>query len=146
VDRDKEGLKIAGLIPLQIKVSTADTGGALFLMEHTDMGKGGPPRHVHFKQDEWFYAVNGEFAFVVGDETFRLRPGDSLFAPQKVPHVWACGSDTAETLTITVSPAGTFETFIRDAAKLTKPPTTEEDARAFAAHGMKLLGPPLRVD
>jgi hypothetical protein len=41
--------------------------------------------------------------------------------------------------------AGTFETFIRDAAKLTKPPPDEE-AKAFAAHGMKDLGPPLKVD
>ena len=71
------------------KVSTDDTDGAMFVFEHADMGKGGPPRHFHYEQDEWFYVIKGEFAFEVGDEKFTLRPGDSLFAPRMVPHAWA---------------------------------------------------------
>jgi hypothetical protein len=59
MDRDKEVLKVVGVIPLQIKVATKDTGGSLFVLEHAGMGKGGPPRHVHFEQDEWFYATQG---------------------------------------------------------------------------------------
>jgi hypothetical protein len=47
---------------------------------------------------------------------------------------------------IALSPAGTFETFIRDATKLRKLPTPEEAEKAFAAHGMKIVGPPLKVD
>ena len=43
-DRFGDDLRIWGLIPLQVKVSTADTAGALFLFEHRDMGPGGPPR------------------------------------------------------------------------------------------------------
>jgi hypothetical protein len=35
---------------------------------------------------------------------------------------------------------------VRDLAKLDEPPTDEESARAFAAHEMKLLGPPLKVE
>lgn len=145
-DRDKEVLKLGGVFPTQVKVTTKDSGGSLLVLEHADMSKGGPPRHVHFEQDEWFYAIKGEFVFEVGDEKFRLKPGDSVFAPRRIPHVWACLSDKPGTLLIAVGPAGTFETFIRDAAKLTKPPPPDEDAKAFAAHGMKLLGPPLKVD
>jgi hypothetical protein len=52
--RFNEELKIWGVIPLQIKVSTSDTDGALFVFEHADMGRGGPPRHFHYEQDEWF--------------------------------------------------------------------------------------------
>jgi quercetin dioxygenase-like cupin family protein len=144
-DRDGEVLKIWGVIPLEIKVSTADSGGALFVFEHADMGKGGPPRHFHHEQDEWFYATRGEFAFEVGDAQFRLRPGDSLFAPRQVPHVWACVSETPGTLLLALNPAGTFEKFIRDAAHLTQPPSLEESAKAFAAHGMKVVGPPLMI-
>jgi hypothetical protein len=51
-DHSEEDLKIWGVIPLQIKVSTDDTDGALFVFEHADMGKGGPPRHFHYEQDE----------------------------------------------------------------------------------------------
>lgn len=142
-DRRGEVLKVWGIVPLEIKVSTADSGGAMFAFEHADMGKGGPPRHVHHEQDEWFYATKGEFALEVGDEKFTLKPGDSLFAPRKIPHVWACVSDTPGTLLLSLNPAGTFETFIRDASKFSTLPSAEDTAKAFAAHGMKVVGPPL---
>ncbi|MFN0134745.1 MAG: cupin domain-containing protein [Phycisphaerae bacterium] len=144
-DRGGAVLKIWGIIPLEIKIATADSGGALFAFEHADMGKGGPPRHFHHDQDEWFYATKGEFAFEVGDEKFRLRAGDSLFAPRKVPHVWACVSDTPGTLLLALNPAGTFETYIREAAKLTSLPSEEDMNKAFAAHEMKVVGPPLKT-
>ena len=144
-DRGGEVLRIWGVIPLEIKISTADSGGALFAFEHADMGKGGPPRHFHHDQDEWFYVTKGEFAFEVGDDEFRLRAGDSLFAPRQVPHVWACVSETPGTLLLALNPAGTFETFIRDAAKLSTLPSEEDTAKAFAAHGMRVVGPPLRT-
>jgi quercetin dioxygenase-like cupin family protein len=47
--------------------------------------KGGPPRHLHHEQDEWFYAVKGEFVVEIGSQRFRLAPGDSILAPREVP-------------------------------------------------------------
>ena len=88
-NRFNEELMIWGVIPLQIKVSGKDTGGSFFAFEHAKMSKGGPPRHFHYEQDEWFYAMEGEFVFEVGEDKFLLRPGDSLFAPRMIPHVWA---------------------------------------------------------
>ena len=143
--RDREVLKLAGIIPMEIKVSSRDSGGSLFVFEHRDMPRGGPHRHVHFEQDEWFYVLKGEFVFEVGEEQYRLKPSDSVFGPRKVPHVWACMSD-AGTLLSGASPAGTLETFLRNLAKLDKPPTDEEAERSFAAQGMKLLGPPFKVE
>lgn len=146
-DRFKEeNLKIWGLIPLATKVSSQDTGGALYVFQHTDMGKGGPPRHVHHAQDEWFYVIKGDFVFEVGDERFRLKAGDSLFAPRKVPHAWAHIGNGPGTLLTAVSPAGTFEIFIRDTARLPTLPSPEEVAKAFAAHDMTVVGPPLPVE
>lgn len=141
----EEKLMIWGVIPLQIKVPTKDTAGALFVFEHADMGKGGPPRHFHYEQDEWFYAMKGEFAFEVGDERFTLRPGDSLFAPRMVPHVWAYVGDEPGTLLLAVQPAGSMEAFFLQSSKMTRPPTPEEGDQQFAAHGMKVVGPPLNV-
>jgi quercetin dioxygenase-like cupin family protein len=139
--------KIWGLIPLACKVSGADTAGALYVFEHRDMRqKGGPPRHVHHDQDEWFYVLQGEFAFEVGEQTFRLGPGDSAFAPRQIPHAWAHVGDTPGTLITAVSPVGTFETFLRDTTRLPEVPTPEDMAKAFAAHGMTVVGPPLRVE
>ena len=145
--RFEEEMTIWGTIPLQIKVSTDDTDGALFVFEHADMGKGGPPRHFHYEQDEWFYAMKGDFAFEVGDERFTLRPGDSLLAPRMVPHVWAyVGDDDAGTLLLAVQPAGSLEAFFRQSCEMPTLPTPEEADQMFAAHGMKVVGPPLDVD
>lgn len=144
-NRFQEELMIWGIIPLQIKIASKDTDGSLFVFEHAKMGKGGPPRHLHYEQDEWFYAIEGEFAFEVGDERFTLVPGDSLFAPPMIPHVWAYVGNKPGTLLLALQPAGTFEEFFMKSCKMTKPPTPEEADRLFAAHGMKVVGPPLDV-
>jgi mannose-6-phosphate isomerase-like protein (cupin superfamily) len=142
-NRFEEELMIWGVIPLQIKVSSGDTAGSLFVFEHADMGKGGPPRHLHYEQDEWFYARKGEFLFEVGDERFTLRPGDSLFAPRMIPHAWAHVGEEPGTLLLAVQPAGSLEAFFMENCAMDRPPTPEEAERSFAAHGMKVMGPPL---
>ena len=144
-NRFEEEMMIWGVIPLEIKVSTRDTAGALFVFEHANMGRGGPPRHFHYEQDEWFRAVKGNFLFEVGDERFTLRPGDSLFAPRMVPHVWAYVGDDPGTLLLAVQPAGSLEEFFLKSTKMAAPPSPEEAERQFAAHGMKVVGPPLAV-
>lgn len=142
-NRFQEELLIWGVIPLQIKISGKDTDDSLFLFEHAHMSKGGPPRHFHYEQDEWFYALEGEFAFEVGDEKFILRPGDSLFAPRMVPHVWAYVGDTPGTLLLAVQPAGSLEKFFMKSCEMKQPPSPQEAEVLFAAHGMKVVGPPL---
>lgn len=76
---------------LDFKVLTDESSGALFIMENRNMVRGGPPRHVHYEQEEWFYFIEGsdEVLMEVGETKFRLKPGDSIFAPRNVPHVWA---------------------------------------------------------
>lgn len=141
----EEQLMIWGAIPLQIKVPSKATAGSLFVFEHADMAEGGPPRHFHYEQDEWFYATKGEFAFEVGDEKFTLRPGDSLFAPRMVPHVWAYRGEGPGTLLLAVQPAGSLEAFFIENCAMDRLPTPEEADRSFAAHGMKIVGPPLQA-
>lgn len=143
--RFEDQLMIWGVIPLQIKVSGKDNGGSLFVFEHVDMGKGGPPRHFHYEQDEWFYVREGTFAFEVGEEKFTLRAGDSLFAPRMIPHAWAHVDDKPGTLLLAVQPAGSLEAFFMDTVKSKQPPSPEVAAQQFAAHGMKVVGPPLSI-
>jgi len=66
---------------LDFKVLTQGTNGALFIMENRNMVRGGPPRHVHYEQEEWFYFVEGndEVLMEIGETKFRLKPGDSVF-------------------------------------------------------------------
>jgi mannose-6-phosphate isomerase-like protein (cupin superfamily) len=136
-------LMIWGLLPLSIKLSAKDTGGESLVFEHKNMGKGGPPRHIHFEQDEWFYVVKGEFEFEVGTERYQLTSGDTLFAPRGIPHGWAHVGDEPGTLLTMVTPAGTFEDFILETTRLATLPPQDEMERTFTAHKMKVVGPPL---
>ena len=88
------------------KVATADTGGALFAMEHTNVKKGGPPRHLHHEQDEWFYVLEGEYLIEVGGKQYRLKAGDSVLGPREIPHAWAFVGTTPGRLLISYAPAG----------------------------------------
>lgn len=128
-----------GISSIDFKVCT-DEGGILVL-ENTFRQKGGPARHLHYDQDEWFYAVEGEFIVEVGEERFRLQPGDSLLAPRRVPHVWAYVGDARGRMLITFMPAGRMEAFFREVTKSNAMPI--QDPELWRAHGMELVGPPL---
>jgi mannose-6-phosphate isomerase-like protein (cupin superfamily) len=127
---------------IAFKVVPHDSSG-LFILENTFHAKGGPARHLHYDQDEWFYAIEGEFLIEVGQERLRLQPGDSLLAPRRIPHVWASVGETRGRIPITFLPAGKMEAFFREVTKANAMPP--RDPELWRAHGMELVGPPLAV-
>jgi len=131
-----------GISTIDFKVSSRDSG-ELFILENTFHAKGGPARHLHYEQDEWFFCAEGEFVFEVGGERFSLKAGDSLLGPRKVPHVWAHAGDGRGRIVIVFSPAGKMEAFFREVTKANAMPP--QDPALWRAHGMELLGPPLSV-
>ncbi len=70
-------------------------------------------------------------------------PGDSLLAPRKVPHVWAYVGNTQGRILITFTPAGKMEAFFQEVTKANAMPL--QDLELWRAHGMELLGPPLKT-
>ncbi|HEY0550299.1 MAG TPA: MerR family transcriptional regulator [Verrucomicrobiae bacterium] len=157
-DRFGERIKLGGPggEPNDCKVSAQDTGGALSVFEFTGSGW---PRHLHFEQDEWIYIIQGEFEFHMGKERARSRlgPGESIFIPRKVSHVWACVSGQPGKIINVYQPAGKMEEFFRELGKPYKGIITADEVihktyteeqvkimhQLFEAHGMDLLGPPL---
>ncbi len=131
-----------GVSVIQFKVAGQGSDG-LFVLENTFHAKGGPARHLHYDQDEWFYVVAGEFLMEVGDERLALHPGDALLAPRNVPHVWAYVGDATGRMLVTFMPAGKMEAFFRKVTKANAMPP--QDPELWRAHGMELLGPPLPV-
>ena len=131
-----------GFSKIFFKTSSAETGGQLFIMEHDNLTKGGPYRHLHPAQDEWLYAMDGEFRVEIGDNKLTLKPGDSVLMPRKVPHVWAQVSDTPGKLLIAFTPAGKMEEFFRQFGRTGKLPT---DPHVVNAYGLERVGPPLSV-
>lgn len=132
-----------GISVIEFKVVPQDSSG-LFIIENVFHAPGGPARHLHYEQDEWFYALEGEFLIEIGQERIRLNPGDSLLAPRRVPHVWAYTGNTRGRMLITFMPAGQMEAFFREVTKANAMPP--QDPGLWRAHGMELLGPPLAVE
>jgi len=131
---------------IDIKASTRDTDGDLSVAEITTLEKGGPVRHVHHEQDEWWYVVEGEYVIEVGEERYELGLGDSLLAARKVAHVWAHVGEGTGRLISALQPAGQIEAFFDELATLGSSPEREELSRAFSSHGMELVGPPLSIE
>jgi mannose-6-phosphate isomerase-like protein (cupin superfamily) len=137
---------ILGVSSTNFKVSTQDSGGGHLIMEHTNRKKGGPPRHLHYKEDEWFYAVEGECIVEVGPERFRLQPGDSILGPREVPHVWAFVG-TTHRLRASQQDGRIFSANSSDTRrcvfKSEQCPTSTVDARLW--HGASRSSPDLRI-
>ena len=131
-----------GISTIAFKVVPPNTDG-LFILENTFHAKGGPARHLHYDQDEWFYVLEGEFLFEIGSEQMQLQPGDSLLAPRRVPHVWAYTGDARGRILVAFMPAGKMEAFFREVTKANAMPPQDPDL--WSTYGMELLGPPLSV-
>src|SRR5579871_49564 len=63
-----------GISSIAFKVCPQDSNDTL-IIENTFLARGGPAKHLHYEQDEWFYALEGAFLFEVGQERFTLHPG-----------------------------------------------------------------------
>ena len=86
----------------------------MLVIENEFHATGGPARHLHFNQDEWFYSLQGEFLFEIGSQKMLLKPGDSVLAPRQVPHVWAFSGSPLQKpgrILIAFLPAGKMEAF-----------------------------------
>ncbi|MCB9081751.1 MAG: cupin domain-containing protein [Lewinellaceae bacterium] len=131
---------------LDNKISGFDTDGDLAVFEQTGLTpKGGPPLHIHPFQDEWFYVVEGEYLFQVGEEKYTMGVGDTIFLPRNVPHAFVQLTEKGKMI-VSYLPAGKMEAFFNTTDAWTTPPSAEEVARVFAKHDMQVVGPPLHVD
>lgn len=129
-----------GVSSTTFKVATPDTLGALFVIEQSNATPGGPPRHLHHEQDEFWYVMAGEYIVEVGSERFRVQTGDCVLGPRKIAHGWAFVGDSPGRLLIAFTPAGKMqEWFERDRKK----GTYMNDGDLYRQFGMELVGPPL---
>jgi len=93
------------------------TGGAYALIETANDPSTGVRLHVHEREDETWFVLEGEYTFQVGNQIFRAHAGDYVFGPRRVPHSYANRTGTLARALIMVTPAG-FEGFWRESARL----------------------------
>lgn len=133
-----ERLSYAGM-ELVIRASAASTGGALGIVEEIDAVD--TPPHVHEREDELFYVLDGRHVFTVGDTEYEAGPGDLVFGPRGIPHAQRHLDDSGRTLTI-FTPGG-LEGFFRDLseAEASGSMAFEDLGRIAATYGISLLNP-----
>lgn len=115
---------------ITLKASHPDIGITEVLMSPGEE----PPLHVHRKEDEWLYVLDGEMTFHVGGENHPSKPGAFVSFPRGIPHTFTVESPTARFLVMN-TPGG-FERMFELAPK-----TPEEAVRALTAYGMEVVGP-----
>ena len=134
------------LVPF--KATGRDTTGAYALTASVVPPQGGPPPHVHHREDEAFWVLAGSATFEVGGETVEATAGDFLFGPRDIPHRYETGPDGCRLLFI-LTPGG-FEGLVREmgvpAERRTLPPDMEQEpdgariAEIGRRYGCEVLG------
>ena len=132
---------------LIFKVTGEDTAGALdyFIVEVAPHG--GPPLHVHHRQEETIHVLKGRFKIRIGDELFELDEGGFAYLPSKIPHAFLNLTDEPGEIIVVYTPGGGHK-FYEELGPATRngAPDRTVIAAIFEKHGMSLLGPPLTAD
>jgi len=129
-----------GFSSILFKIATADCDGRLFLIEHQHATPGGGPAlHLHLNQEEWFYVMEGDVDFQVGEKRLRLHAGESVLAPRRVPHTFSPAGPGPAHLLIAFTPAGKMEQYFLDAEAHNQP--AEDPSTLFRRYEMEYVGP-----
>jgi mannose-6-phosphate isomerase-like protein (cupin superfamily) len=126
-----------------IKARTENTGGTFALLEHTIPPRAGPPLHVHVREDEMWFILEGELRFKADKEIFRAPVGSFVFVSRGTPHcLQNIGNLPARYLEM-FAPAG-MERFFEEIAQQPAGGIAPEVYRSIAERAfMKVVGPPL---
>ncbi|HET9401286.1 MAG TPA: cupin domain-containing protein [Candidatus Acidoferrales bacterium] len=104
---------------------------------------GGAPLHLHHEQDEWLYILAGEFVAEVGGKRFRLRTGDSLLMPMRIPHRWSHTGQTHSGAIHLYTPAGLMDVWWDTSPGANASQSLDDRKAEFEKYGTTLLGVPL---
>jgi quercetin dioxygenase-like cupin family protein len=133
-----------------IKAGGDATGGRVAVTENLAPRGAGSPLHVHRREDEWFWILEGEVTYWVGGEVFEASAGSFVYGPRGIPHTFAVSSERARYLLVTEP--GDFVEFVRMLAEpaprleipppASEPPDIEALSRVAERFGLEILGPP----
>jgi quercetin dioxygenase-like cupin family protein len=133
--------------------SKAETGGPFGLTLVTQRHGSASPKHVHTREAEAFYLLDGNLTYQADDQTYQLGPESFIYLPPGVAHAFRVTSSTAKFLVIN-APGGLIDIYDevgRPAGNRVLPPPDEQQLHAdverwLAAaprYGIEVVGPPL---
>jgi quercetin dioxygenase-like cupin family protein len=101
---------------MTFKATGESTGGRLVLLENLTAPGGGPPPHIHTREDEFFYVLDGTFDIRIGDDVHRVGPGGFAYVPRGTIHNFRNTADAPSRILIGFTPGG-MEGFFRDSGR-----------------------------
>lgn len=135
----------------RILASGEQTGGAYVLSEARVLPGGGPPPHIHRREDEGFFILEGEITFTVDGKRLVAGPGTFVQGPRNIPHAFKNEGSVPARMLILVTPPG-FDKFITsiatpvpsfDSPPLPVTPADIERLLTIAPrYGIEILPPP----
>jgi quercetin dioxygenase-like cupin family protein len=128
-----------------------DTHGKYALWEAIVPPGGGPPPHVHSREEEGFYVLEGEITFLIGEEYAVAGSGTFASMPVGTKHAFKNESGQPARMLISVAPAGLEQMFfevgrsVPEGAQTAPPPTREEIEKLLSVaprYGVEIKLPP----
>jgi len=120
-----ESLWVVGEL-LTLKVVGTDASGAFAVLEEITPPQGGPPPHMHSREDETFYVLEGELEFRVSDRTLLATAGSVIYGPRGILHTFKNVGTTPSRILVLVTPAGLEKMFEELGEPVTDPSSPPE--------------------
>jgi len=125
---------------MRLIATAASTGGRFTVGEQVTPAGWGPPRHIHSREDEILYILEGTYELHIGDERRTVSTGACAILPRGIPHGFRNVASMPGRLLFVITPGGLEEYFLA-VAKCPPPPNPAQLAELARPFGLTLLPP-----
>ncbi|SDE78853.1 cupin domain-containing protein [Terriglobus roseus] len=125
---------------VEVIVSSKETNGTFCVIRQYSNPGGGPPPHIHAKEDEFFTVIDGEFEIFDGANWHPINKGEAAYTLRSNPHTFRNRGSAMGCIQATVIPGGLDE-YLEKLSQLSMPPVIEEVVQISDPYGISFLPP-----
>ena len=129
--------------PYRFLVNSADTGGTFALLEATAPPQSAVPLHIHTREDETFFVLEGTIEAECGGHALTLHRNATAFLPRNIPHSYRNSETVPARCLVMITPGG-FEKCLEEFSRLpaNQPPAPEALVAIGKRYGLEFPPPP----
>jgi len=128
-------------LPTLLRATGQTTNGAFGLVEQTMPPGFASPYHTHRLEDEAFYVLDGEMAFVSDGNWTIAGPGTFVFGPRNIPHGFKVIGDAPARMLLLCAPGAFAEFVVEMSEPVPAPPDMAKLMALAAKYSIDILGP-----
>ncbi len=132
---------------ISVKLSGAASGGTHAIMELVTPARSGPPMHLHEREDQTFYVLEGQYRFELDGKRIPAGPGSAVYVPRGTAHAFRNNGNAPGRMLVIVQPAGLEDLFeeLAEAGEGEREPTMSVVIPILRKYRTALLGLPLEA-